>query len=108
MDKEFYIYILTNKYKTVFYTGFTSDLLGRVYQHKNKLVDGFTKKYNVDRLVYFEHSSDAVSAIEREKRVKDYRRSKKIALIEAANPQWKDLYEQLTGKTEISRPSASK
>jgi putative endonuclease len=75
----------------VLYTGVTNDLIKRIYQHKHKLVEGFTKKYNVNRLAYFEESVDIESAIAREKEIKAWRRSKKVALIKSANPQWKDL-----------------
>ena len=75
------------------YTGVTSGLIKRVYEHKNKLADGFTKKYNVNKLVYYEIFGDIMSAIEREKQIKGWVRKKKIALIEKENPEWKDLYE---------------
>jgi putative endonuclease len=75
------------------YTGITSDLEKRVYQHKQKLADGFTKRYNVDRLVYYEETTDIEVALEREKEIKGWRRSKKISLIESINPTWKDLAE---------------
>lgn len=94
-EKEGYVYILTNIHNKVLYTGVTSDLVKRVYEHKNKLVDGFTKKYNLHKLVYFEIFDDMMSAITREKQIKGWLRSKKIALIESKNPEWKDLYEEL-------------
>ena len=75
------------------YTGITSDLEKRVYQHKHKLADGFTKRYNVDRLVYYEETTDIEVALEREKEIKGWRRSKKISLIESHNPTWMDLAE---------------
>lgn len=75
------------------YTGVTNDLQRRVHEHKHKIVEGFTKKYNVVRLAYFEETSDIKAAIEREKEIKAWRRSKKIALIKSVNPQWKDLVE---------------
>ncbi len=75
------------------YTGVTSGLIKRVYEHKNKLADGFTQKYNVNKLVYYEIFGDIMSAIEREKQIKGWVRKKKIALIEKENPEWKDLYE---------------
>lgn len=78
---KYYIYILTNKTKTVLYTGVTNNLERRMYEHKNKLIDGFTKKYNVDRLVYYEVASDAKNAIIREKQIKNLLRCKKEALI---------------------------
>jgi len=83
---------MTNRSKTL-YTGVTNDLIRRVYEHKNKMVEGFTKKYNIMKLVYFEETSDVQAAIEREKQIKGWLRSKKIALIESKNPEWKDLSE---------------
>ena len=88
---------MTNAYNRVLYTGVTSDLIKRVYIHKNKLAPGFTKKYNVNKLVYYEVFGDILSAITREKQVKGWVRKKKIALIEKENPGWKDLYEEFTG-----------
>lgn len=82
---------MTNPSYTTFYTGMTSDLERRVYEHRQKLLDGFTSRYNVRHLVYFETTSDVHAAIEREKQVKDWRRAKKIALIESMNPDWRDL-----------------
>lgn len=87
----YYVYIMTNKYNSVVYTGVTNNLERRVYQHKNKLLEGFTKKYNADRLVYFEMTEDVKSAIEREKQIKGWTREKKNSLIEAVNPIWSDL-----------------
>jgi len=89
----YYVYILTNKSNNVLYTGVTRDLEKRVYEHKSKLVDGFTKKYNVDKLVYYDYTTDVKSAIAREKQIKGWLRAKKIALIEGVNPQWRDLSE---------------
>jgi putative endonuclease len=94
-EKQGYVYILTNVHNKVLYTGVTSDLVKRVYEHKNKMVDGFTKKYNVHKLVHFEVSDDMMTAIEREKQIKGWLRKKKIALIEKNNPEWKDLYESI-------------
>jgi len=88
--KQYYVYIMTNRSKTL-YTGVTNDLMRRVYEHKNKMVEGFTKKYNITRLVYFEGTNDVQSAIVREKQIKGWLRSKKIGLIESANPKWEDL-----------------
>jgi len=90
--KQYYIYIMTNNSRTL-YTGVTGDLVRRVYEHKNKLVGGFTRKYNITRLVYYEITTDVHAAIEREKQIKGWLRKKKIALVEAANPEWKDLSE---------------
>lgn len=81
---------MTNYSKTL-YVGITSDLIKRVYEHKNKLVQGFTKKYNITKLVYFEDTNDVNAAIEREKQIKGWLRSKKIALIKSTNPSWTDL-----------------
>ena len=86
-----YIYILFNKRNETLYTGVTSDLKKRVYEHKNKLTEGFTSKYDVDKLGYYEEQNDIKNAIEREKQIKDGSRKKKIALIESMNPFWKDL-----------------
>ena len=87
----YYVYIMTNKYNSVVYTGMTNNLERRVYQHKNKLLEGFTKKYNADKLVYFEMTEDVKSAIEREKQIKGWTREKKNSLIENVNPTWSDL-----------------
>ena len=95
MSDAFYVYILANGRHTVFYTGITNDLVRRVYEHKQKLIDGFTKKYNVDQLLYFEQLSGPDEAILREKQVKDYRRSKKLALIQKLNPVRKDLFHEI-------------
>jgi len=88
--KQYYAYIMTNRSRTL-YVGVTNDLVRRVYEHKNKMVDGFTKKYNLTLLVYYEETGDIQSASEREKQIKGWLRNKKIALIESVNPQWKDL-----------------
>jgi putative endonuclease len=90
--KRFYVYILCSR-SGVLYVGVTSDLRKRVYQHKNKLILGFTSKYNVNRLVYYFECTDAMQAIRNEKRIKGWTREKKIALIEGMNPQWRDLSE---------------
>ena len=89
-DHQYYIYILTNRSGTL-YVGVTNDLERRIYEHKNKLLPGFTSKYNVTRLAHFEETSDVESAIAREKQIKGWRREKKVALIESSNPQWRDL-----------------
>ena len=88
----YYVYIMNSPSSTL-YTGVTNDLQRRVYEHKHKIVEGFTKKYNVVRLAYFEETSDIKAAIEQEKEIKAWRRSKKIASIKSVNPQWKDLAE---------------
>ncbi|KPL03126.1 MAG: hypothetical protein AMJ90_03995 [candidate division Zixibacteria bacterium SM23_73_2] len=88
--KHYYVYILTNKSKTL-YTGVTNNLERRIYEHKHKSIEGFTKKYNLTKLVYYEIAEDVRSAITGEKQIKGWLRSKKIRLIESMNPQWKDL-----------------
>ena len=88
--KPYYVYIMTSPTGTL-YVGMTDNLQRRVYEHKHKLVEGFTKKYNVTRLVYFEETGDVKTAIGREKEIKKWRRSKKIALIESHNLKWQDL-----------------
>ena len=91
MNKNYYVYIMTNCKNTVLYIGVTNNLERRVYEHKNKLVEGFSKRYNLNKLVYFECSQDIVIAIEREKQLKGWLRSKKISLIKSVNPNWNDL-----------------
>ena len=95
MDKAYYIYILASKRNGTLYIGITSNLTKRVWEHKNKVIEGFTEKYNVNKLVYYEQYSDPENAIRREKRLKKYKRRWKLELIEKENPQWKDLYEDL-------------
>ena len=90
--KQYHVYIMTNRSKTL-YTGVTNDLVRRVYEHKDKMIDGFTRKYNLTQLVYFEETTDVQAAIVREKQIKGWLRSKKVALIESANPNWNDLSE---------------
>ena len=88
----YYVYILTNAYNTVLYTGVTNDLERRCYQHKHKLVKGFTQKYNVSKLIYFEIFDDINLAISREKQIKGYSRAKKVALIDKFNKNWDELH----------------
>ena len=95
MEKQFHVYIMTNPKHTSLYTGVTNDLQARVFQHKEKLSNGFTARYNVNMLVYFEELADAPSAIAREKQIKGGSRQDKIRLINSINPRWLDLYEQL-------------
>ena len=95
MEKRFYVYILASRRNGTLYIGVTSDLLKRVLEHKKKLAEGFTERYSVDKLVYYEQFQDAESALMREKRMKKYNRKWKIDLIEKSNPDWKDLYEEL-------------
>ncbi len=93
MDKYYYIYIMTNRKNTVLYTGVTNNLRRRVYEHKEKLVKGFTKKYNITKLVYCEVFDRIEDAIMREKQIKGGSRQKKIDLINSMNKDWRDLYE---------------
>lgn len=90
---KYFVYILTNKNHTVLYTGFTDDLERRVYEHKNKIYSGFTSKYNVNKLVYYEIFRDLPSAVAREKQLKKYKREWKENLINELNQGWNDLYE---------------
>jgi len=89
------VYIITNTHNTVLYTGFTGNLIGRIYYHKNKSVSSFSSKYNLNKLVYYEIFEDATLAIKREKQIKAGNRKKKIELITRNNPDWKDLYSTL-------------
>ncbi|PIV01037.1 MAG: hypothetical protein CO013_13945 [Syntrophobacterales bacterium CG_4_8_14_3_um_filter_58_8] len=91
-NKQYYVYIMASKRDGMLYVGVTSDLTGRVYIHKNDLVDGFTNKNHIHNLVYFEVTEDINSAITREKQLKKWNRSWKIALLEKNNPEWLDLY----------------
>jgi len=88
MTRQYYVYILTNKSNKVLYIGVTNDLERRMYEHKNKMVDGFTKKYNLNKLVYFEGTTDVRSALEREKQLKNWHRSWKINLVNEFNSEW--------------------
>jgi len=89
-NSEYYVYVMTNKSGTL-YVGLTNNIKKRVYEHKNKLVEGFTKKYNIDKLLYFETFSEIYSAIAREKTIKGWLRKKKIELVRTTNPGWTDL-----------------
>jgi putative endonuclease len=91
--KHYYVYIMTNRSKTL-YTGVTNNLQRRMYEHKHHLVAGFTSKYQITRLVYFEETSDVNAALAREKHIKGWLRAKKVALIESLNPDWRDLSEE--------------
>ena len=90
----YFVYILSNWDDSVLYIGITSNLPRRIYEHQNGLADGFTKKYNVHKLVYYEYTNDVYSALSREKQLKNWNRAKKIALIEKMNPHWLDLSAQ--------------
>lgn len=91
----YYVYIMTDEFNSVLYTGVTNDLIRRVYEHKNELLKGFTKRYRATKLVYYEALEDARTSIEREKQIKAGSRKKKIELIKSMNPQWRDLYKDL-------------
>jgi len=95
MDKQSYIYLMANLGNTVLYTGVTSDLKKRVFEHREGLMDGFTSRYNVNKLVYYEVFEDIEEAILREKKIKSGSREKKLQLIRKSNPKFKDLYEEL-------------
>ena len=92
IKNQYYIYILANKRNGTLYIGVTSNLIKRVYEHKKNLVDGFTKKYSIHKLVYYEITDDIESAIRREKQLKKWNRKWKLNLIEDSNPEWRDLY----------------
>lgn len=99
--KHYYVYIMTNKSGTL-YTGVTNNLQRRVYEHKQKLVSGFTKKYKIGRLVYFEETSNVDAAIQREKEIKGWLRVKKIAMVNTVNPKWEDLSADWFEKSDFS------
>jgi len=92
---NYYIYIISNWNNKVIYLGMTNDLERRIYEHKNKIFEGFSKKYNLNKLVYYEYTNDVNAAIQREKQIKKWRREKKNSLVESRNPEWKDLAEGL-------------
>lgn len=93
--KQYYVYVLTNRTNRVLYIGVTNNLERRIFEHKNKLVEGFTKKYNLNKLVYYEATNDIDGALEREKQLKNWHRDWKINLINSSNPAWKDLSDNL-------------
>jgi putative endonuclease len=95
MEKQFFVYIMTNKTNTVLYTGVTNNLPRRVYEHKEKIGSKFTARYNVNKLVYYEVFQDAYSAIAREKQIKAGSRKKKLDLINGMNPDWRDLSDEM-------------
>ena len=97
----FYSYIVTNKNNSVLYIGVTSDLPGRIHTHRERLTEGFTKRYQATKLIYYEDFPDPASAIAREKQLKGWRREKKIALIQKRNPRWHDLFELITEGFDI-------
>lgn len=95
--QSYYVYLLTNNNGKVMYVGVTNDLQRRIYEHKQKLVKGFTQRYNIDRLVYFEETDDVVAAITREKQIKKWRREKKNALVAETNPCFEDIAAEWDG-----------
>jgi putative endonuclease len=95
INRHYYVYIMTNKHNTVLYTGVTNDLKKRAWQHREKLVEGFTKRYNVTKLVYHEMFDDVRAAIAREKQIKGGSRQKKVDLVNSMNSGWRDLYDDL-------------
>jgi len=103
-QRQYWVYIATNGSKTL-YTGVTNDLPRRMYEHRHSLLPGFTSTYRIDRLVYFETTSDVRAAIAREKQIKGWRRERKLSLIEAANPKWADLSREWEGGADSSMSS---
>ncbi|MCK4452863.1 GIY-YIG nuclease family protein [candidate division WOR-3 bacterium] len=101
-DKQYYVYILTNKSNKVLYIGVTNNLIRRIFEHKNKLVEGFTKKYNLKKLIYYESTNHVQDAIKREKQLKNWHRDWKINLIDQFNPEWQDLSEEFVRDAETS------
>ncbi|MCB0729381.1 MAG: GIY-YIG nuclease family protein, partial [Ignavibacteriae bacterium] len=99
--KTYFVYIMTNKKNGVLYTGVNNNLLRRVAEHKKKIVKGFTEKYNLDKLVWYEQTNDIRVAIQKEKQIKRWIRKWKIELIEEKNPEWKDLYYEIGGTDEM-------
>jgi putative endonuclease len=94
-DGQYYVYIVTNRDNAVIYTGETDDLKRRVFEHKERFIPSFSKRYNADKLVYYEVTDDRLSAVAREKQIKGWLRAKKVKLIEEFNPEWKDLYDEI-------------
>jgi putative endonuclease len=94
VESCYYVYLLTNWNHRVMYVGVTNDLSRRLYEHKNKLIKGFTEKYNLNKLVYFEETRDVQSALAREKEIKKWRREKKDALVQSVNPEWRDISDE--------------
>ena len=96
MTKQGYVYIITNKNNTTLYIGVTSNLIKRIWEHKNKVAEGFSKRYNLNKLVYYEYTDDIETALNREKYLKGKTRKYKVELIESMNSNWKDLYDEIT------------
>ena len=97
MSKTYYVYLLASSKRGTLYLGVTSNLVKRVYEHKENLADGFTKRYSIKELVWYEAHEDVVAAITREKQIKKWNRNWKIELIESFNPEWRDLYQDICG-----------
>jgi putative endonuclease len=97
----YYVYIVTNKNNSVLYIGMTSNIDGRIFEHRERLTEGFTKKYQATKLIYYEDYPDPKSAIAREKQLKGWRREKKIVLIEKRNPRWNDLFDEITAGFDV-------
>ncbi len=108
ITKRYYVYLLTNWNNKVMYVGVTNNIERRIYEHQNKLVKGFTEKYNVNKLVYFEETEDVNSAITREKEIKKWRREKKDRLVNQVNPTWKDLSKDFSPAPLLCSGSGSK
>ncbi len=104
----YYIYIVTNKNNAVLYIGVTGSLEGRIHNHRERLIEGFTKRYQATKLIYYEDYPDPQSAINREKQLKGWRREKKIALIEKRNPRWNDLFEEISAGFDLNILSLKK
>ncbi len=100
MERHYYVYIMAKARNSTFYTGVTNDLIRRVYEHKHGLADRFTKQYGIKMLVYYEQHTDVTTAISREKLIKKWKREYKLAVIEKMNPEWRDLYDELTGRPD--------
>jgi putative endonuclease len=96
-ERQYYVYILTTSKNSALYTGVTNDLIRRVNEHKHDIVQGFTKIYRVHKLVYYDSVEDIIAAMEREKQIKSWNRDKKIDLINEFNPDWHDLYDEISG-----------
>ena len=94
-EKTYYVYLMTNQANKVMYVGMTNDLVRRIYQHRNRILEGFTSRYHVDKLVYYEETSNVRAAIEREKEIKKWRREKKNTLVMKDNPNWVDLADRI-------------
>lgn len=95
--KAYYVYMMASKRNGTLYTGMTSDLIKRIYEHRNGIVEGFTKRYGVKMLVWYETTNDVIAAIAREKNIQAWKRKWKLELIEKNNPEWNDLWEEITG-----------